>query len=80
MKIFNARSIDVEHECQLAFNFRTFREQVWKGKLKFLAVYKYNANSNCSVFEEQDGGKLQDLSDQLANMQITDLLSNNYVR
>ena len=80
MKIFNTKSIDVQQQWKLAFDFRILREQVWKRKLKFMAVYEYNANSNCSVLEQQVDGKLQDLSDQFANMKTADMLPTTYVR
>ena len=43
MNIFNTRSASAVHECQLAFDFRIWREHTCKRKLKFLTVYKHNA-------------------------------------
>ena len=53
MKIFSTKSNDVVHECQIAFGFRTVREQVYMRKIKFLTKYIHNDNLICSFLEHQ---------------------------
>ena len=53
MKIFNTKSNDVVHECQIAFGFRTVREQAYMRKIKFLTKYIKNDNLICSFLERQ---------------------------
>ena len=50
MKIFNTKSNDVVHECQIAFTFHTVHEQVYMRKM---ANYINNDNLICSFLEHQ---------------------------
>ena len=53
MKIFNTKSNDALHECQIAYEFHTVREQVYMCKIKFLTKYIQNNNLICSFLEHQ---------------------------
>ena len=53
MKIFNSKSNDVVHECQIAFGLRIAREHAYMRKIKFLTKYINNDNLICSVLDHQ---------------------------
>ena len=53
MKICNTKSNDAVHECQIAFGFRTVREEVYMRKMKFLTKYFHNDNLIYSFLEHQ---------------------------
>ena len=69
MNIFNTKSNDVLHECQIAFGFHTVREQVYLHEIKFLTKYIHNDNLICYFLEHQAIGEIRALRVVFADTQ-----------
>ena len=68
MKVFNTRSADVIRDCQIAFGFRSLREQILTRKINFLNKFSNCPNSICSVtLANCAKNELLNLQNQFAN-------------
>ena len=68
MKVFNTKSADVIRDCQMAFGFRSLREQILTRKINFLNKFSNCPNSICSVtLANCAKNELLNLQNQFAN-------------